>query len=405
MTSTSQMLTAVALAERDRNGDTIVAWSYPSTDAAFDAHVRKRCAVEMEKDAASLAEALGSEEVGAVGSLCWTRCQGLWVYMLPFAVGGCNTALRQVSAFTVALSSKEFDPEKHGAICAELAKAYAQGGTPLKVLEGYLSIMTLGSFGSFAETQFVSGDAKQAAAPVGWLVEAFGVEVVLLWTAMLLKKRVVVYSTKVTELQGLLRVLPALVAHRDSWNLLRPYCIDEDDLSELQGVYCAGVTQPLDSRQDMWDLYIDLPATTVTVAEDARKDFAMTSVHKDVAGALLAAHADGAGANSDILDAVAAKTRDVVAKLEMLAEAEAGGSLTTAALQAQLTNTHLATFLFNVALTERLADSRETREQAEEGGEGGGEEAGDESEVAVASLEETMECPAAVDERTGTEED
>jgi hypothetical protein len=26
-------------------------------------------------------------------------------------------------------------------------------------------------------------------------------------------------------------------------------------------VFCAGATEPLDSRQDLWDLYVDLPAT------------------------------------------------------------------------------------------------------------------------------------------------
>jgi hypothetical protein len=58
-------------------------------------------------------------------------------------------------------------------------------------------------------------------------------------------------------------------------------------------VYCAGVTEPLDSRSDLWDLYVDLPALSISVADGARKDFTMTSVHKDVAGALINAYADG----------------------------------------------------------------------------------------------------------------
>ena len=58
-------------------------------------------------------------------------------------------------------------------------------------------------------------------------------------------------------------------------------------------VYCAGVTEPLDSRSDLWDLYVDVPALTMSVSDSARKDFAMTSVHKDVAAALIKAYADG----------------------------------------------------------------------------------------------------------------
>jgi hypothetical protein len=56
------------------------------------------------------------------------------------------------------------------------------------------------------------------------------------------------------------------------------------------------------------------------VANGARKDFTMTSVHKDVAGALISTHADGSGSNTDIIDVLASKTHDVIAKLEMLAQ-------------------------------------------------------------------------------------
>ena len=159
--------------------------------------------------------------------------------MMPFAVGGKNPHLPQISSFSIALESKQFDPEKHAAICQELAKSYAHGGTPLKVLEGFLSILTLSSFGDFAESRYDAADAKKASSPIAWLIECFGVEVVLIWTAMLLKKRVVVYSNKVSELQRLLRILPALVWHRDNWTVLRPYCIVDDDLDDLQGGTCA----------------------------------------------------------------------------------------------------------------------------------------------------------------------
>ena len=56
------------------------------------------------------------------------------------------------------------------------------------------------------------------------------------------------------------------------------------------------------------------------MADGARKDFTMTSVHKDLAGALISTHADGSGSNADIIDVLASKTQDVIAKLEMLAQ-------------------------------------------------------------------------------------
>jgi hypothetical protein len=50
--------------------------------------VLRRCAPELERDAAGLAAALKHEGVGAVGIMFWTRFQANWVYVLPFAVGG-----------------------------------------------------------------------------------------------------------------------------------------------------------------------------------------------------------------------------------------------------------------------------------------------------------------------------
>jgi hypothetical protein len=315
---------AVSIAERDHNGDSLLVWSFPGIDASMDAHVLKRCTLEMERDAASLTAALKFEAVGAVGSLCWSRFQSLWIYMMPFGIGAKNRALPQISSFTVALQSKHFDPEKYGAICLELAQAYAKSGTPLKVLEGYLSILTLGSFGSFEEKHYLQTvHSKISSAPMSWVMESFGVQVVLLWTGMLLKKRIVVYSSKLVESQKLLRVLPLLVSHRDNWNLLRPYCTGDDaELSELEGVYCAALAQPLDSRQDLWDIYVDIPALSITVADHARKDLTMTSVHKDLAGALMNVDLHADDCCETLINVFQAKTTDVIQKLNILAQAE-----------------------------------------------------------------------------------
>jgi hypothetical protein len=45
---------------------------------------------------------------------------------------------------------------------------------------------------------------------------------VLLWSALLMKKRVVVYSEKLTVLLRVIRALPLLVSYRQNWSILRP---------------------------------------------------------------------------------------------------------------------------------------------------------------------------------------
>jgi len=204
-----------------------------------------------------------------------------------------------------------------------------------------------------------------ANSPLGLILSTFGVESVLLWTAVLLKKRIVVYSDKVQDLQRMLRAIPALVWHRQNWNILKPFCLNDDvSLEELASnpVFCAGFQEPLESRQDIWDLYVDVSAQEITVSENAKKDFVMTSVHKDVAKAMQA-FIEEESDDLQIIEGIAAKTKELLGKLELLA---GDGGLSLQSLQEQLSNVSLASFLFNVALAEGLASTTGEEEGEDE---------------------------------------
>jgi hypothetical protein len=60
------------------------------------------------------------------------------------------------------------------------------------------------------------------------IVRTFGAETVLIWSALMMKKRVVVYSEKLSVLLCAIRALPLFVFHRANWNLLRPYVTVND---------------------------------------------------------------------------------------------------------------------------------------------------------------------------------
>jgi len=57
---------------------------------------------------------------------------------------------------------------------------------------------------------------------------------VLIWTAMMLKKRIVVYGDDIVSLLKIIRTIPILVWHRQSWDQLRPFVgfsnLEIDDL-------------------------------------------------------------------------------------------------------------------------------------------------------------------------------
>eukprot|EP00960_Hanusia_phi_P076505 768570-Hanusia_phi.AAC.5 len=80
-----------------------------------------------------------------------------------------------------------------GGVCllTELAMVYASDGTPLRVLEGYLSAITIGRFQNYNESAFSDQDMQTSNLKVSirWMIEMFEVEAVLIWSCMMLKKR------------------------------------------------------------------------------------------------------------------------------------------------------------------------------------------------------------------------
>jgi len=59
-------------------------------------------------------------------------------------------------------------------------------------------------------------------------VGAFGIHSVLIWTAMLLKKRIVVVGETVEQVVPVVRVLPQMVWARQNWSILRPLVTASD---------------------------------------------------------------------------------------------------------------------------------------------------------------------------------
>jgi hypothetical protein len=93
------------------------------------------------------------------------------------------------------------------------------------------------------------------------LVKALGPETVKLWTALLLKKRVVVYAPRLADLLKVMRTIPQLCWHRQDWDVLRPFVTGSQlEVAEFAsaGVYVVGVTDPaFRTRPDLYDLYVD----------------------------------------------------------------------------------------------------------------------------------------------------
>jgi len=252
-----------------------------------------------------------------------------------------------------------FDPERHAALLTLLVNLYMATGTPVKIAEGFLAVFTTGKYtGNAGETYDVAQHderAAAAAAPVHTLVQYLGLEFVLVWTAVLLKKRVAVLCEDVPTLLQCCRAIPALAWFRQQWGILHPYVTcAADDLADIKasGVFVAGFTDvAIRGMPELYDVLVDLSGeASVVVSEHAKAYFGMTSVHKDVATATVALVESGA-TNQAVIKAVHTKTRDVLQKLRGIA---GEGSVTQEALAATIPNAALLRFLFSLAQAEGL---------------------------------------------------
>ena len=193
----------------------------------------------------------------------YTRFRDHWVYIItsPCSSGG----LPDVRGLSVAVAAKVFNPEKYEALLGQISTLYAASGSTANVLQAYLTVLTKESFTFPNGTAFdlAKYDDRRAMlqGPLKEVISTFGLESILLVTAVLLKKRVMMYSARQDTILKFVRVMPMFAAHRQNWSILRPdVSFTEVEVAELNAaaVYVAGTTDvSARSHEELFDLFVD----------------------------------------------------------------------------------------------------------------------------------------------------
>lgn len=296
----------------------------------------------------------GSEEEDFPTRTIVSRCAGQYLYQCTRSAGE-STALAKVTHFSVYVVAKDFHPELYMELARIFAAAYAKAGDPVHVLQAFLSVFARGAVGSFNAAEY---DIQQSmvAGPLKQNISLFGESFILLWVAMLLKKRIVVYCDEAPRLLEFLRCLPLLVWHRKQFDCLSPFVqLNDAQLEDLasQGAYCAGFTDDaVKVRSDLYDVIVDLPAQTLNVNDKAKTDLGMGEFHRNLGTFLAKAAANDEAKSTDIVKGMHAKTAQLFKKLTVLKEAD---QLNLEALEAQQgVSRSFARFLYNVAVSENM---------------------------------------------------
>lgn len=141
--------------------------------------------------------------------------------------------------FALVLFTKDLNPKKYEALATLLSNRYVNTGKPTELLQLYLGVFTKGTCnvqenGIFDSDYFnrrglaVWGDVRD-------LIKTFELETILIYTALLLKKRIIVYHHSLEELLESLRTFPTLMKHRNVVDSLFPWVdLNDDELAVLK---------------------------------------------------------------------------------------------------------------------------------------------------------------------------
>ena len=270
-----------------------------------------------------------------------------------------NEKNTKITAVCIVVIANVFNPAKFLNMLKLFMDLYSQDCSPIPVLQSYLSIFTSKesrtSLGEFKLSDY--NDKKALISSVTSLVKLFQLEVIAIWVAMLLKKRIFVYGSNVRELVDTIRSFPLLGTwHRQNWNLLRPYVSSINAINEIKdleraGVYVAGFTdEECANKTELYDLYVDLTNGKVNIPKHAKSSFTLTKFHKQIASKFVkAAHT---AKDQELIKIIAVKTKELLDQLKTLSDEN--GQITMQSLSERNLPPNFDRFLYNLAVAEGI---------------------------------------------------
>ncbi len=220
------------------------------------------------------------------------------------------------------VGSGVFHCEKYLSLCSVMHRLYCETGSPVRVLEVYLAVLTTGNYkpGGFEGAGFDQRKSLLGGDLVS-LVQTIGAEVVVLWSAVMTKKRVGVYSADLGRLVALARAVPLLCWHRQDWSSLFPFitpsAAEVADVKASGYYVCGFVDEQLrSSRDDLFDVVVDLDGRSVTISDKAKPSLQMAKFHKDLAQWF--SQSSQEGDQQAMVKALAIKTKELLANIQEL---------------------------------------------------------------------------------------
>ncbi|CAB3987504.1 Hypothetical predicted protein [Paramuricea clavata] len=350
----SSELKCVAIIEKDTNHDVLWTWSFPAVDPSLQLLISKKCCIKS-----------GENDNETIVPFMYGQHNRLWYYLLTTSVKD-TPSLPKVTHFAVVLVTKDFNPERYEELSELFRRSYMDTGSPTVLLQQYLAVMTKGSCETAGEEIFdISNFAPRKAflsASIKDVINIFGVETILIYTAVLLKKKIVFYSPRIETLLNITRAIPQLVWHRQNWNILHPL-IDSNDETDIQNLtstryYIAGFTDAsVENRNELYDIFANISDGEVSIAPHAKDTFQMGKVHKDMAMFMVNNAKEEEKSDEQLVTELSDKTQSLINNLKGLAVANEDNTrhvIKLEKLRERKLTSAMENFLYNLAAAEGM---------------------------------------------------
>ncbi|ELK36766.1 Protein FAM45A, partial [Myotis davidii] len=257
--------------EKDTNGEVLWVWCYPSTTATLRNLLLRKCCL--------------TDENRLLRPFVFGQYRRTWFYITTVEVPD-SSVLKKVTHFSIVLTAKDFNPEKYAAFTRILCRMYLKHGSPVKMMESYIAVLTKGLCQSEENGSFLSKDfdVRKAylAGSIKDIVSQFGMETVILHTALMLKKRIVVYHPKIEVVQEFTSVISS-------------YSISNTG-------YIAGfVDSEVSNRADLYDVFVNLADSEITIAPLAKEAMTMGKLHKEIGHLIVQSAEDPEKSDSQVI--------------------------------------------------------------------------------------------------------
>ncbi|XP_072388402.1 DENN domain-containing protein 10-like isoform X2 [Diabrotica undecimpunctata] len=281
------------------NTENLITWNYPTISDELKTVLIKTCF---------------SHGVEPCGLFYFKRLGKQWIYIKQFIVNNDNAA-------AVIVVSQCFQPKLYETLCDLFAAQYSRSRSGADLVKLYLQIYTKN--GIYDNDDYISLNNFTWKTNLKGLIKSLGLETILIYNALLLKKHTLIYHPSV------------------------------EDLQEVSTYSLIGTTnKSLLHHRNIFDVFVDLESHSITLTDKARDDFQMSTLHKEIAHFLVQL-SESDVSEQDLIAAVARKTSDLFKYLKSFCDNKEEGIKVTS-IESKLSNKKLGKFLINLAMTENI---------------------------------------------------